>query len=803
MNPKNIPAYCAQCQSSCPILCTVKNERLIRIRPDNKHPNASPLCPKGLAGTELVYHPLRLKHPMIRTRPKGDDNPGWERISWQKAFQVITEKLQRIKKQHGAQAVVFNRPGPGGSPAKDYAAWVVRLAYAFGSPNTLATGHVCQWHRDTGSKYTYGRQAWPEPDYAHTKLVMVWGHNPYASVRCNVRDISNAVKQGAKLIVIDPRRTKLAEKADVWLQIRPGSDSALLLSLIHVLIKTDSYDAHFLKNWTNAPFLIDADTGDLLRFPDDPTDEKTAHFMVWDKNSHQPCRYDPVTGNYENSSVDPDLFKEVEITRFEGKSIKARPVFAHLKEIAQRFKAENASVITGIPAKQIRAAAEMISQNSPYCYYSYNGLEQHTNATQTNRALCILYAMSGHLDQQGGNVFFPSIPGTKVRDARMLPADMHALRIGHNRRPLGPAGFPNSSVQAYEVFETLLSEKPYPIKALIAFGGNIITANANSLTGRDALKKLDFFVQTELFMTPAAELADIVLPAATFYESPAFKTGFPNLRSARERIQYRPPIIPPLHEAKPDMQIIFELSKHLNLSKHFWNGSMEAAFSDLAKACGVTLETLQQHPRGISIPLNISYKKYEAYNPNTEAIPGFKTPSKRVEIFSQQFKDHGYDPLPIFQEPVVSPVSRPDLKDQFPLILTCNKLLQFCHGQHRAIPSLRKAVPHPFVEMNPIIADELKIEDKEWVIVETHHGQIRCQAHLTDKILKNVVCIQHGWWQPCPELGLPGYDPYASQGANANLLFATDAIDPISGSVPYKAYICNIKKISASAEETS
>ena len=801
MSTRDIPAYCAQCQSACPILCTIENGRLTRIRADTRHPNASPLCPKGLAGPEMIYHPLRLQYPMMRTRPKGDVDPGWQRISWENAFQVIVEQLQHIKKTHGAHAVVFNRPGPGGSPAKDYAAWVVRLAYAFGSPNTLATGHVCQWHRDTGSKYTYGWRSWPEPDYTNTRLVMVWGHNPYASVRCNVRDISSALKQGAKLIVIDPRKTRLAEKADLWLQIRPGTDTALILALIQQLIETNGYDAHFLKHWTNAPFIIDNATGDLARLSQEGKHAANGRMIVWDRHTHAPCPYDPVSGTYDRPPVDPELFKEVLIDLPGEKAIRARPAFSHLTEITKQFSPKNASVITGIPGEHIRTAAEMLGRHRPYCYYSYNGLEQHTNATQTNRALCILYALSGNLDQKGGNVFFPGIPGPKVRDPRMLPDDSHHLRIGHHRRPLGPAGFPNSSAQAYEIFETLITEKPYPLKALVAFGGNIITANAHSGKGRDALKKLDFFVQSDIFMTPAAELADIVLPAATFYESPALKTGFPNLPAARAHIQYRPPVIPPLHESKSDMEIIFELARRLNLSEHFWNGDMQAAFNDLLSQSGVTLTELTTHPRGISIPLDLTYQKHEIHDSETRAYRGFKTPSRRVEIFSQRFKDYGYDPLPVYREPVVSPVSRPELKDQYPLILICNKLLQFCHGQHRAIPSLRQAVPHPFVEVHPATAAAIGIEHEAWVTVETFRGRIQCRAHLTDKIGENVVCIQHGWWQPCPELQLPGYDPYSAQGANANLLFDTDAIDPISGSVPYKAYLCNIQKITASATE--
>ena len=223
-----VRSYCAQCQSACPIVCTVNNGRLARVSRDREHPNSSPLCPKGLAAPELVYNSQRLKYPLKRTREKGDSDPGWKRISWDEAMETITRKLLEIKKAYGAHTVAFNRPGPGGAPSRDYAEWMVRLAYCFGSPNHLATGHVCQWHRDTGSKYTYGWETVPHADYERTALLIVWGHNPYTSVRCNVRDISKAQARGAKLVVIDPRYTHIAKRADLWLQLRPGTDGALI-----------------------------------------------------------------------------------------------------------------------------------------------------------------------------------------------------------------------------------------------------------------------------------------------------------------------------------------------------------------------------------------------------------------------------------------------------------------------------------------------------------------------------------------------------------------------------------------------
>jgi len=188
--------------------------------------------------------------------------------------------------------------------------------------------------------------------------------------------------------------------------------------------------------------------------------------------------------------------------------------------------------------------------------------------------------------------------------------------------------------------------------------------------------------------------------------------------------------------------------------------------------------------------------EYQKYRKKDDAgkLLGFPTPSKRIEIYSQTFKDYGYNPLPAWEEPIVSRLAQTNLAEKYPLILTSGKLLQYCHSQHRAVASLRKAVPYPFLEINPVKARELGCKDGDWVILETPYGSITVRAKLTDAVGHNVVWTQHGWWQECQELNLPGYDPYSPEGANANLLYSTEEIDPISGSFQIKGYPCNVRK---------
>ncbi|MFC1968773.1 molybdopterin dinucleotide binding domain-containing protein, partial [Chloroflexota bacterium] len=180
---------------------------------------------------------------------------------------------------------------------------------------------------------------------------------------------------------------------------------------------------------------------------------------------------------------------------------------------------------------------------------------------------------------------------------------------------------------------------------------------------------------------------------------------------------------------------------------------------------------------------------YATKDSKTGIPRGFSTPSKRIEVYCQVFKDYGYNPLPDYREPAVS------TSERYPLLIIGEKLLEYCHGWGRVLPSLRKRVPHPFVEINPIAARERGIKNGEWVIIETDNGSIKVKAKLTDTTAPDVVCTQHGWWQGCPSLELPEYDPYSSSGANANVLYSSMFADPISGSLPIKVCPCNVRKL--------
>jgi anaerobic selenocysteine-containing dehydrogenase len=710
-----IPTYCPLCVSRCGALATVEDGRLLSLQPNPDHPTGKALCVKGKAAPKIVEHAGRILHPLRRTNLKDADDPGWEQISWDEALDTIAARLLATKEADGPEAVAFTSSSPSTSAISDAIDWVQRLVRAFGTPNFSTYVELCGWGRYFAPLYTFGAPVPGTylPDLDNAGCILFWGYNPSVARLAHATSTAAAVARGAKLIVVDPRKVGLAAKADHWLRVRPGTDAALALSMIHVLIENGWYDADFVRDWTNA---------------EDEVDGKT----VWDLLTAHCADYRP------------DLAEE----------------------------------ITGIPAADIAAAARTLWESRPVAFYTWSGLEQHSGTTQITRAINVLYALLGSLDVPGGNVLFEAVPANRIDGMELVDRD-GPKTVGLEERPLGPARF---GFATGEDFYTAALERR--IKALVGFGGNLVMAHGDSARGRDALRSLDFFAVADLFMTPTAELADIVLPVTTPFESEALKIGFELSQEAQSLVQLRRPLVAPRGEARSDLRIVFDLATRLGLGEHFFDGDVDAAFRHQLAPSGITLEELREHPEGVRVPLTTRHRKY--------VDAGFATPSGKVELYSSTLAAHGYPPLPTFDEPLSSPRSRPDLAERYPLVLSCAKSLFFCETQHRQVAALRKSQRDPQVELHPDTAAARGIAAGDWVAIETPRGSVRARAKLNAHLDPQVVFGQHGWWEACEELDLPGYPPYGPGSANLNLVLPQTPSDPVSGSSPLRASVCDV-----------
>ncbi len=791
MNGERIPGYCALCVSRCGSIAVVENGRFVALEPDPSHPTGKALCAKGRAAPELVYHSDRLLYPLKRTRPKGDSDPGWQRISWDEALDLTAARLRRQAEEHGPESVVFSVASPSTSASSDSLIWIERLMRAFGSPNESVSMELCGWGRYLATLYTFGASV-PGvymPDLENAGCILFWGYNPNLARLTHAVATTTALKRGARMIVVDPRHTGPAKKANLWLRVRPGTDAALALGIAHVMIERGWYDRAFVRDWTNGPLLVRSDNGRLLTESDLSVASSAQLYVAWNEVKGCPIRYDPALGRYEGDNAELALFGEFKIDTLQGEVV-CRPAFDLTAELCRRYAPERVEAICGVGPDQIENAARLLWEARPVAYYAWSGVEMQTNATQIARAIAQLYALTGSLDAPGGNVLFPAVPTANVGGEELLPAEQRARALGLRERPLGPSRW--QLVTSDEVYRAILEQQPYAVRGLVGFGANLLIAHADGRRGREALAKLDFYVHADLFMNPTAELADIVLPVASAFEREALKIGFEVSADAQSLVQLRPRVVEPRGEARSDTQIVFDLACRLGLGAHFWDGDIEAAYRYQLHPSSVSLDALRENPSGVRVPLQPRYRKFAAQKDGTPQ--GFATPTRKIELYSETLLEHGYPPLPAYEEPLIGPSSRPDLVERFPLILTCAKHTLFCESQHRALPSLRRRALDPEVELHPAAATERGIGPGDWVHIETPGGSVRARARMNDTLEPNVVCGQHGWWQACPDIGSPGYDPFGPDGANLNLIIGNDAVDPISGSVPHRAYLCQIRR---------
>src|SRR3990170_1327050 len=482
-----LKSVCRSCHGGCGVLLHVRDGRLVKVEGDRESPlNHGRLCPIGTVTLDLVYHPDRLKHPLRRIGPRGSGRG--ERISGDQALDEIAERVLAIRDRYGPEAIAL-----GTGTGRHHIRWVSRFGHALGTPNWCEPGFAQCFHpRVNTSILTFGD--FPVCDFTGDTppaCILYWGHNPVVSgpdgeTRFNVRD---ALDANPRLIVVDPRETELAKRAEVWLRVRPGADDALALAMLNVLIGERLYDAQFVARWTHGFEALAAHVG----------------------------RYTP----------------------------------------------EWAEPITWVSAPKIRAAARLFAATKPSMLEWGCAIEHTPKCIQTIRALSMLPVLTGNVDVPGGWVFGARAAGRFPSLIENLTPEAAAKRLGGDRfKILGGEGADLPAAHIPTLLQAMREGKPYPVKAFLVFGNNTLTTYANTSDVYDALMKLDFMVCADLFMTPTAELADIVLPAASWPELDQV-AGLPTVAANVVLAQQKAVRI---GECKSDEEIFVALARRMKLA---------------------------------------------------------------------------------------------------------------------------------------------------------------------------------------------------------------------------------------------
>jgi anaerobic selenocysteine-containing dehydrogenase/ferredoxin-NADP reductase len=775
------PGFCTLCRSRCGSLNVIEGGRLVAVKPLPSHPTGKALCPKGRAAPEVVHNARRLQTPLIRTNPKTATDPGWRPISWEDALAHIAAKLREIAQASGPEAVAFGFTTPSASSISDSLPWLERFVWTYGSPNICWGTELCNWHKDHGHEFTFGT-GMPVPDYRNTELIILWGHNPATAWLAQAEAVGEGRRKGARLVVIDPRKTAFAGDADLWLRLKPGSDGVLALAVARLLIEQGRYDETFVRRWTNAPFLVRADTGHFLRAHDvDLGDANT--FVVWDTTTNGAAPYDPQRAFDPAQATRAALDGEYRLAVGENRLL-CRPAFALYRDQLQDFTPDHAARMTGIPAGKIRAFADEIARAGSLCYYGWTGIGQHGDASQIDRAIATLFALKGQYDAPGGNVWWASHPVAPISDYAMLAPAQRAKAIGLDRLPLGPPS--RGWITGPDMYRAIIDGQPYRVRGLINFGCNYLVAQPDPKLGRQALEQLEFYVHCDILFNPTSQYADIVLPVNTAWEREALRVGFEIGPEAQERIQLRKAVIEPIGEGKPDRWIVAELARRLGFGALFRDGDFDAVWNDMLEPLGITTQALRARPEGVDLPLDHRFRKYA--DEKDGKVAGFNTPTRRVEFYSERLLRHGYPPLP-------QPLPPATASERFPITLTTAKNGHFCHSQQRGITSLRRRSPIPRVDLSPALAANRGIVEDDTVEIRTAYGRIILHAHLDENLSDDIAVAGYGWWQRCADLGLPGYQVLGEDDASYNSLTTDDRRDPISGAPDYRTTACDIARV--------
>jgi anaerobic selenocysteine-containing dehydrogenase len=688
---KKVRTACRQCHGGCGVIAHVQDGKVIKVEGDPDSPiSHGTLCSKGLSATQLAYHPDRILYPMRKT------SKGWERITWDEALGTIAEKFKAVIDAHGPESIVV-----GQGTGRDYESHLYRFANQLGTPNVLTAGHMCYVSRVASTLVTVGNL--PVCDYeGGPQCIVMWGCNPQWTNPDEYKGESfwRAYRKGAKLICIDPRKGFVAKKADLWLQLRPGTDAALAMGFHHAILEEELYDREFVEN----------------------------HINGWDA----------------------------------------------FKERVKEYPLERVQEITWVDKALIRKAAKMYARTKPACIHWGVPTEQTNNCVDCTRTMTGLMAVTGNLDTPGGNVLFVNPPTRTVAEFsrhKDLSAEQRAKRLGGEQYKLGGrVAFITPKV----AWESILTGKPYQLKAGLLCGTNPVSTRANAQEVYEALDALEFLTVIDFFLTPTAELADIFLPAGTWLEQNHVadnwkRHGFVVARQKCVEIG----------ECWQDQKIFQELGK--KMGQEWWD-TLEDSLDFLLEPSGHTWEEFKK----------IGYLKGEmVYHKYKER--GFSTPTGKVELYSTVLEKWGYDPLPKYTEIPESPVSTPELLERFPYILNAGlRTPTFFHSANRMIPWLREIRPDPIVEIHPETAGKHGIEEGDWVYIESPRGRVKERAKFNDGIDPRVIVAEHGWWYP--EIKDPGHGWDIS---NINILMdnSHESTDPAIGATNLRVCLCNIAPV--------
>ncbi|GGI80267.1 thiosulfate reductase PhsA [Shewanella gelidii] len=682
---EEVASICEMCSTRCPIKARVINGKNVYIS-GNKEAKSfgGKVCARGGAGHDLLYDPQRIVKPLKRVGKRGDGQ--WAEVSWQEAYELMADKLNTIKKEFGAETVAFS------SKKGSLSGHFFHFAKAFGSPNTFTHGSLCPGAYVMASKAMFGTKL--KRDLSNAKYIINFGHNLYEGI--NMSETRNLMKaqadRGAKLVVFEPRFSIVADKADEWHPIRPGTDVAIALAICHVLISDDLHDKAFIDQYVEG--------------------------------------FD-------------EFAKEV-----------------------QHYTPEWAEPITDIKATDIRRIAREIAAEAPHALVDYGHRATFTTEEfEMRRAIFAINVLLGNIERKGGLYLgkkaktYNKFAGEKVAPtlAKLTVEGMpkpSAKRIDQSDKQYTMTWKNGGIYQS--VLEAALNDKPYGLKAWVMARTNPMQTMNDRAKVLAAMKKMEFIVVCDVYISETAAYADLILPESTYLERDedvADKSGKNPAYYVRQRV------VETIGDTKPSWQIFKEAADAMGIGNLFpWQDMETRQFAQLNGDAQELKRLKEKGYLSYGKPLLLRepslVQAFVEQYPQAKATDAdgtyssqlkFKTPSGKIELSSTQVESFAPGRGVIRYRPV-------ELKQADELYFIQGKVAVHTNGATHNVPMLANLMSDNGLWIHPVTAGKLGIQTGDRIRVTSSVGSEEGSALVTPGIRQDTVFAYMGFGSKTKEL---------------------------------------------------
>jgi thiosulfate reductase/polysulfide reductase chain A len=728
-----IASNCDMCVNKCGIICEVVDGKLHKINPNPKNiKSRGMLCAKGNAGAALPYSSDRLKKPLLRTGKRGEGK--WKEISWDEAFKLVAKNLADLKEKYQNRSCVAFASTEGFQEEFYY-----YLVNSFGSMNTVRHTTLCLSTNIQGWSSVFG--VFPDADLRHAEYVIMLGSDrAQALITPDSVDFQRFKPKGQKLIVLDPRFTETAAKADRWYPVKPRTDQAFVLALIHVIISEDLYDHAFVETYTHGF-------------------EELKNLIV---------EYTPEWAQ-SKCEIPADDIRQI-----------AREFAYHAPRSVIYPGRRSAFYPNEVYIRQTFAILAAICG----CWDTIGGVVPKSSVKLNTHNIVFPFFMltQPRVDKQAVGL---------VKD--VVPDSVACPMVGTGL-PVDSCAFLSEKDGSWGSFrEAVLQDNPYPVRGFFCFKQNPVQSVPNVQKTLKMLEKMEFICVIEQQMSDTAWYADIVLPHSTYLES---WDPVHNLGGIEPIVEFRQPVIKPLFDTKTMFEIAGGIIHEMVKIPSLWDDIEPADFEAFKKDVleGVLDKPIQEYIKhqvalypgaweellkeGFFTPDGGQPRYGSTRNPEFR----FKTKTGKIELFNERYKDFGLFPLPKYCEPSALPGP-----GQYRFLV--GRTAWNTHTSTQNNPYLWEIQKVNSIWINTREAKKLGIANGDEVLVKSKISQQRIKAYVTEKIRPDCVFYVNGWGRQSPWMS----NIYKKGASESEIL--EDVLDTISGSMCMHETFVTITKV--------